>query len=713
MTVLSYSQPKISTLTILVSQLLASKDLVVKIDLLRRSSKVFLSQFPSFDRCLQSTSLQTQQIILSILAIGEGSIVFREWEKMEDLSDAFEKISKILQPVESFYDMLGGIVGYHLTLLKLLKQKENTLTSHENYQEPLGINLTEESFEIKQAIRAGIEKMSDLAEIYPIGGAGDRLNLIDFKTGEPLPAAVLPFCGTSLLELLIRDLQAREFLYKKLHGKSLVTPIVLMTSHEKRNDEKIREIFEDHQWFGRPKELFYFIIQPLVPVLTQDGHWSMRDIFSPYLKPGGHGVLWKLAKDQGAFDWLKRQKRKKALVRQINNPIAGTDYGLLAFAGYGCLKDKQFGFAACPRVLHAAEGTNVLVETIEKGEYQYRLSNVEYTDFIQKGIKEVPICEGSSYSRFPANTNILFVDLATIEQSIPLNPVPGMLVNLKNEVPFVSAEGEKKKIKGGRLESTMQNISDTMVFKSSRRLDREAFAHLPVFLTYGERNKTISVTKCAYKGSGKILETPEGCFYQMMHNHRELLQTCGMEVPEERTEEDYLRYGPEVLFLFHPALGPPYRIIQQKIRGGRAKEGAEIQIELAEIEIEELVLEGSFLVKGDLEKSRCRLSHVQVANAGIDREVGNVYWKNTPKRKEALEIVLEGTAEFEAENIVFYGHQEIKVPSGVRCIAYQEGKKVFFRNEKITSPSWTWKYNYDAGNDVKLSRSLDFKKVLR
>lgn len=43
-----------------------------------------------------------------------------------------------------------------------------------------------------------------MAEIYPVGGAGDRLGLVDEETGESLPTAVLPYCGRSLLEGLVR-----------------------------------------------------------------------------------------------------------------------------------------------------------------------------------------------------------------------------------------------------------------------------------------------------------------------------------------------------------------------------------------------------------------------------------------------------------------------------------------------------------------------------
>ena len=47
-----------------------------------------------------------------------------------------------------------------------------------------------------------------MGEIYPLGGAGDRLGLVDSDTGECLPVCMLPYCGRTLLEGLIRDLQA-------------------------------------------------------------------------------------------------------------------------------------------------------------------------------------------------------------------------------------------------------------------------------------------------------------------------------------------------------------------------------------------------------------------------------------------------------------------------------------------------------------------------
>ena len=47
---------------------------------------------------------------------------------------------------------------------------------------------------------------------------------------------------------------------------------------------------------------------------------------------------------------------------------------------------------------------------------------------------------------------------------------------------------------------------------------------------------------------------------------------------------------------------------------------------------------------------RCRLRNVRVANKGVDWEApSNRYWSATVTRKEALQILLEGNAEFDAQ----------------------------------------------------------------
>lgn len=114
---------------------------------------------------------------------------------------------------------------------------------------------------------------------------------------------------------------------------------------------------------GRGEDAFMLIEQPMVPVVSaEDGAWLLESPLAPMLKPGGHGALWKLMRDEGAFGWLESKGRRAAIVRQISNPMAGTDATLLALSGAGCLGKKAFGFASCERAVGAAEGINVLLE---------------------------------------------------------------------------------------------------------------------------------------------------------------------------------------------------------------------------------------------------------------------------------------------------------------------------------------------------------------
>lgn len=684
----------------------------------------FLSKNPWLKNILPTLPPLEVLSVKSVIAIGQGRTVFSHFDDSEGVLQLLPQLLENLVKVETFYDTIGGIIGYHTTVLRLLDQNlspSTTNESEEHYYKPPGINLMEVYGPVNQAVRQCITNMPKLAEMYPVGGAGDRLNLKDDETGEPLPAAVLPFLGRSLLSGLIRDIQAREFLYHRLTGKQLTTPLALMTSDEKDNHQYLVDIFENKSWFGRPRDSIRFFTQPLVPVISSEGEWVMQGPFHLSMKPGGHGVMWKKALDDDIFEWLKGLGRDKILVRQINNPIAGTDYGILAFLGFGFIGKKSFGFASCRRMVHAAEGMNVLVERSEESDYSYCISNVEYTDFEKKGIQDVPVNEGSYYSAFPANTNILFVDIDSVQQALNCCPIPGMIINMKSIFQHYSEEGKFIEVKGGRLESTMQNIADVIVDRFPSKQDPESINSLKTYVTYNHRRKTLSVTKSSYVAGQGIYGTPLGCFYELLQNNRELLvEHCGIKVPELPGEDEYIQKGPSFIATFHPALGPCWSIIAQKLHGGSLADKAELQLEIAEVNIENIQLEGSLLIEaqdplgrtneeGIVEYSKecgkCVLKNVTVSNLGIDRDGQNTYWKNQIERHEALRIVLHGNAEFYAENVTIAGDQFIEVADGYRLVVKEDNGELHFDRQKINRRSWCWEYSFNDSDQITLNSS--------
>lgn len=666
-----------------------------------------LTQYPWHDLLLPHLSLQEELLLKELIAIDE-------WPRLlglcapESSLDSIKAFLADLAPVEAFYKECGGLVGYHLLMLSLLNATEPTPEGDRTYYAPQGIDISESSPLVASYVEEGIRSLPQIAEMYPVGGAADRLKLSDPVTGEPLPAARLPFLGRTLLEGLIRDVQGREWLYFKLFGDQITIPIALMTSAEKNNHKQIEALCEEAHWFGRGREQFHLFSQPLVPTMDLEGKWCLAAPLKLLMKPGGHGVIWKLAQESGLFKDFRKLGKTKLLVRQINNPLAGIDQGLLAFTGVGCAHSKRFGFASCQRQVGAAEGVNVLLEKKTASGSVYSLTSVEYCDFSKSGIEDTPLSPHSPYARFPSNTNILFADLDAVEKILPLHPVPGMLVNAK-PLSFIDPDGAPREEPVVRLESTMQNIADGFEGTSPSALD--------AFLTYNRRCKTISTTKRLWQAGSSLLETPEGALYDLLLNAEELLREyCSIQVPPLPSAALYLEQGPPFLFTYHPALGPNFCIIAQKIRGGRLLPDSDLMLDIVEVSITDLELDGALHIiatsplgstgpKGtysDSAAGKCLLRHVRFENEGVDFSASNSYCQRALTYTEKCEIWIEGDGEFVAENVTFRGDLRIRVASGERVIATEEAGQLRFRREPARRQP-LWSYAFDPEGVIQLT----------
>jgi len=666
-----------------------------------KAVQAFSSKNSSLQNFFQKGSDLEKMVLYSVIATGQGKIFSGMGKK--DL----ELFLADLLPVEQFYQEIGGIVGYHVCCLELLAQKQEKKRKG-TYHPPKALEISQENPFVCKATLSGIRHLEQLAEMYPLGGAADRLCLRDEETGDFLSAVTLEFCGRTLLERLIDDLQAREFIYFKLFGKQVRVPVAMMTSHEKCNDAKVRQIFREKNWLGRREEDFFLFSQPLVPAMNKKGMWCLLKSKRLLLKPGGHGAIWKLARDLKVLEWFRKKGAKKALMRQINNLVAGVDYGLLAFLGVGFEKDKEFGFAACPRAKGLSEGVNVVIET-EEG---CCLTNIEYCDFERFQIDE------KGGGEFLANTNLLFVDIDAIERLTDSNPIPGKLVNAK-KIKYRDLSGKYVEEEVLRLESTMQNIADSLVEPKEHFSDTQSMEKS--FITSNRRNKTISTIKKEFAFGSSMLQTPEQCFLDFLENARDLLiNYCKMQVPKLGDPMNFFLHGPSFIFLYHPSLGPLYQIIAQKMRSGRLALGSEVQLQISELYAENLDVDGSLHVltdaimghkdeKGYLQYShqmgKCVLKNVRVRNSGIHREASRCFWKDEIVHKEKCEIFIEEGGEFYAENVFLRGDLRICVPSGVKVTAFMNEGRLEFSQEVLSEPSWFWNYSIDSKNHVGIKKS--------
>jgi UTP---glucose-1-phosphate uridylyltransferase len=660
-----------------------------------------------------------------------------------------------LEPVEDFYDSLGGLLGYQLQCLRLAAQAEEgggpggdaaVAAAAAEMLVPVGLDISDSSSQdqVVLAVAAGLEALPHMAEIYPLGGAGDRLGLRCDDTGEDLPAAVLPYCGRPLLETLIRDLQAREYLHFKVHGEpQLTTPVAIMTSAAKGNHRRVEALCDRSGWFGRGRDAFRLFMQPLVPVIdADDGRWLLGSEMVPLMKPGGHGAIWKLMRDAGIFEWLGGSERTAAVIRQISNPMAGQDSTLLVLAGAGFSGRRAFGFASCERAVGASEGMNVLLrQRLPDGRHSMCVTNVEYTEFERLGISDTPaaadIAAGPALSAFPANTNVLYVGLPQLERTVAAAVaagsaealLPGMLLNRSKECTHrCPITGEERRVRAARLECTMQNMAEQLAVAFDQQLTpQEATDALPTFIIRGPRRRvTSSAKRRLVPGAASIRQTPDGSFYDLMVNARELLQMCGFDVPEVGEEATYLASGPGMMFLYHPALGPLWDVVAQKVRGGRLAPRAELQLEVAEACVEELDLDGSLLVTADSPLGRAapdggygmlqygnafgqvRLHNVIIRNAGVDwSDSRNVYWQHSVARKEACRVVLQGRSEFDARDVEIAGDATFDVPDGFRMTVRRStngGVETALQPLVNELPSWCWEYR--ASQDGRIALEL-------
>lgn len=636
-------------------------------------------------------SLEELHALYAFLAIGEGARCLHAHEAVSEPLYHFHQLLQRLVQLERLYKTYEGLIGYEWLCLQQIVQESDALRSDHagvTYIVPPAIDIRRKTPLIYQAILTSLQKMHTMAECYVVGGAAERLQFLDPQTHLPLPAACFPFGGLpSLLSWLMRDLAAREALAIQLTAKLFVTPVVLMTSVE--NHDKVVQFCRESNWFGRPLESFLFVQQPLVPLLTEHGEWAMDAPMQPNFKASGHGTLWIQLSQAGLLESLQTMGMRKLLVRQINNPFCGLDHGLLAFVGLGLLRDKAFGFASCERKIGAPEGMNVVRNIETKEAVSYCLTNIEYTDFHKQGIEETPICEGSAYSFFPANTNILFADLSAIQKALQVNPLPGLLLNMKTKVTSEDAQGLKTTVCAGRLESTMQNIADCMTDVFSKKQPVLQWDSLSSYLTYNTRRMTLSVVKNAFQEGKDPFGTPPACFYDLQGNLRDLLaEVCQMQVPVLPTLEEYLESLPPFWLQLSPRLGPLYSIIASKIMQGALAIGAHLVLELTNLWMHEVMLEGSLQIYAD-QMGSCLLDHVRISNCGASYPVGKQCWKGDLLLEESCMIQIEGDGVFQAKDIVLEGNLAIHVREGTCVTAYLDVEgQLYFNIEPLGANVW-------------------------
>jgi UTP---glucose-1-phosphate uridylyltransferase len=674
-----------------------------------------MNKFPELGTFVNKAPDEESYVLALLISLGQFDTVFARAQKLQNPQESLHKLASKLVELDRFYQPIGGLLGYHTTVINLMTSSDIAFDA-ERYLPPPINDIRIKNTTVWNACYDGTEKLGSTATIFALGGAGDRLNLIDGKTGEPLPAACLNFCGKSLFEGLMRDVEAQEYWHYRSFGNQVTVPILIMTSQEKNNDRHIASMGDKANWFGHNKTAIRRMVQPLVPIIDTEGQWAVTGPLEMVLKPGGHGVIWKLAEDSGSVQWLTSQNIDAAVIRQVNNPLAGLDHGLLTFMGHGLANKKSFGFLSCPSRPGYAEGLNALFLNKTPSSAQATISSIEYTQFgTLKNILPNLFKEGVC----PANTNILFINLHEIKGALDRNPIPGMIVNAKTNVDVIENGIPVRKV-GARLESCMQNIADGLMSPVPlAKLPSIPSEDLSTFLLLQDRSKLMSTAKKAFQPGQSPQETPVSCLYDWHCAMRSLLSSsCQFILPQEQALDDFIHNGPAFIFSFHPAMGPLWDVIGQKLSMGTIAQNSELELEVSEISCKNLNLDGSLRiiaekVTGDAfgplgrtftEKvGRATLNNVQIVNKGVKSlDIASVL-NGSVERNESCEIVLKGFSEIVADNVQIYGNFHLVVPDRKKAILRQDSTgKIITTFESIVSPSWQYAVVWQRGSAPKL-----------
>ena len=110
--------------------------------------------------------------------------------------------------------------------------------------------------------------------------------------------------------------------------------------------------------------------------------------------------------------------------------------------------------------------------------------------------------------------------------------------------------------------------------------------------------RPFTVTKNPVVEGKSIRETVVGALFDYFANMGELFsKRCGFLLPRSYSEEEFLAKGPAVAIILHPALGPLWSIVAQKIQKGTLHENAELILDLEALYIANLSLTGTLMIQ--------------------------------------------------------------------------------------------------------------------
>jgi len=286
-------------------------------------------------------------------AHGQGH-VFRSWRR---LSRAGQK--RLLAQVRAIdFDELDLLVAKHVH-----RRSRGVRLGRLTPAKPIPVPTTAaERARHRRAARTGEQAIrgGHVAAVVVAGGQGTRLG----HRGPKGTFAAGPISGKPLFQLHAEKLLA----IRRRYGVAI--PWYVMTSH--LNHDDTREFFDQHDYFGLPREDVVFFQQGWMPVVDLEGKLLMAANDRIATSPNGHGGTLRALLDSCMFEDMRSRGVRVLSYFQVDNVLVKPVDP--AFIGHHIETGSEFSSKALPK-RDPEEGLGAFCHDARR-----RLRVIEYSD---------------------------------------------------------------------------------------------------------------------------------------------------------------------------------------------------------------------------------------------------------------------------------------------------------------------------------------------
>lgn len=240
-----------------------------------------------YRRILEENNQEELLKFIDNLDSGKKEKLIKEVEEID-----FEQVNNLYKTSKmEIGKAIKGVIIEHVPFVDKYKIEE----SKYNHLEELGTNII---------------KNGKYAVVTMAGGQGTRLGHKGPKGSFKLDVKPEP---KYLFQIIAENLQKEN----KKYG--IVLPWYIMTSTE--NNEKTTEFFEEHNYFGYPKENVRFFNQGNLPLLSEDGKLLVDENYDIKLASDGNGSIYKSMKKEGVLDDMKKRGVEWIFIGAVDNAL--------------------------------------------------------------------------------------------------------------------------------------------------------------------------------------------------------------------------------------------------------------------------------------------------------------------------------------------------------------------------------------------------------